>query len=114
MYLKVFLNKSGFKNASDINTINYLSCHDSHPEILFNVKTVDVVRVANHLNGGIKYNNSPLIAYNSLGVEPGHVDISLIQCFYGTDEFQENAVKFALTIMSMSNPRPEEWIFVEA
>ena len=62
----------------------------------------------------MKYNNAPLIAYNSLGVESSQVDVALVQCFFGTDELQEKAVKFALMVMSMSNPRPKEWVFIEA
>lgn len=110
----MFLNRGRFKNISDINTLNSISSKEPESKILFNSKFIDKVVIANHLNGGMKYNNAPLISYNSLGIDPGQVELALVQCFYGTDELQVEAVKFALTIMSMSNPRPKEWIFVEA
>ena len=70
--------------------------------------------LSNHLNGKPEYDNSPLFAINSWNSKLNYVNLSLIQCFYGQETSHINAVKLALLFMSLSNPRPTEWIFVEA
>lgn len=76
---------------------------------------VDEEIAADHLNGSLKgYNNSPLFALNSLYSKVGYVDVSVIQCFFGQDKLQVNAVSNALQFMALSNPKPLDWIFIEA
>ena len=76
---------------------------------------MDEVVAADHLNGGLNgYDNSPLFALNSICQKTQCVDVALVQCFFGQDKLQESAVDLALRFMSLSNPRPREWVFVEA
>lgn len=70
---------------------------------------------ADHLNGGLNgYDNSPLFALNSIYSKNETVDVSLIQSFFGQDELHVKAVENALQFMCLSNPRPRDWVFVEA
>ena len=75
---------------------------------------VDRRIAASHLNGRLKHDFAPLLSLNSFDKDMKWLDISLIQSFYGTDEDHVKAVTRALMFMSLSNPRPKEWIFVEA
>lgn len=76
---------------------------------------VDEEIAADHLNGSlIGYDNLPLFALNSLYSKVGYVDVSVIQCFFGQDELQTKAVGNALQFMALSNPKPRDWVFVEA
>ena len=71
--------------------------------------------VADHSIGGLNgYDNSPMFALNSLYSKNETVDVSLIQSFFGQDELHVKAVENALNFMNLSNPRPRDWVFVEA
>ena len=73
------------------------------------------IDVANHLNGKIEGTcDSPMFSLNAIYNKTQYVDVALVQCFFGQDTLQENAIELALKFMSMSNPRPREWVFVEA
>lgn len=76
---------------------------------------VDEDIAADHLNGTLNgYDNSPLFSLNSLYAKSETVDVSLIQGFFGQDELQTKAVGNAIQFMALSNPKPRDWVFVEA
>ena len=84
-------------------------------EFRLDCPNVTEVEVADHLNGGINgYDNSPLFSLNAIYQKTRYVDVALVQCFFGQNKLQEKAIELALKFMSMSNPRPREWVFVEA
>ena len=84
-------------------------------EFRLDCPNVTEVEAADHLNGGLNgYDNSPLFALNTIYQKTQYVDVALVQCFFGQDKLQEKAIELALKFMSMSNPRPMEWVFVEA
>ena len=54
------------------------------------------------------------LSYPRYDGEQPPVGIALIQCHYGTDEKRLAATRKALAIMAKSNPRPAEWVLIEA
>ena len=84
-------------------------------EFRLDCPNVTEVEVADHLNGSLNgYDNSPLFSLNSIYQKTQYVDVALVQCFFGQDDLQEKAIELALKFMSLSNPKPREWVFVEA
>ena len=84
-------------------------------EFRLDYPNVAEVEVSDHLNGGLNgYDNSPMFSLNAIYQKTQYVDVALVQCFFGQDKLQEKAIELALKIMSLSNPKPREWVFVEA
>ena len=84
-------------------------------EFRLDYPNVTEVEVSDHLNGGLNgYDNSPMFSLNAIYQKTQYVDVALVQCFFGQDKPQEKAIELALKIMSLSNPKPREWVFVEA
>ena len=83
-------------------------------EFAFGLGDVGEAEAADRLNGGLGgYDNSPFVSVNPR-LEPLSADVALVQCFFGTDELQARAAKVGALLMSLSSPRPSEWVFVEA
>ena len=83
-------------------------------KILFNLDNIGYSETFNHIHSSIDGNVPPLFTLLPLCKPPRTSDIALIQCFFGTDEDRIQASTLALLFMSLSNPKPEEWVFVEA
>ena len=111
---RVLLSSSSFRGPDGVRTVAEISESLPEAKFLFDVHHVDNILAADHLNGGVAgYNNAPLFSINR-NSGPKHVDISLIQCFFGKNHLQTKAVENALRFTSLSDPRPVDWVFVEA
>ena len=115
LYLRLQMNSRKIVNPHMIDHISKIARELPKTEFLFDIPFVDEEIVADHLNGGLNgYDNSPMFALNSLYYKNETVDVSLIQSFFGHDELHVMAVENALNFMNLSNPRPRDWVFVEA
>ena len=109
------LNQGRIGNIQTTKAISDILETNPNVEFRLDCPNVTEVEVADHLNGGLNgYDNTPLFSLNSIYQKTQYVDVALVQCFFGQDALQENAIELALQFMSMSNPRPREWVFVEA
>ena len=54
------------------------------------------------------------LPYPVYGSRMPDAGFALVQCHYGHDDRRVAATKKAIGVMSKSNPRPQEWIFIEA
>ncbi len=109
------LNQGRIGNIQTTKAISDILETNPNVEFRLDCPNVTEVEVADHLNGGLNgYDNSPLFALNAIYQQTQYVDVALVQCFFGQDKLQEQAIELALQFMSMSNPRPREWVFVEA
>ena len=69
---------------------------------------------ADHLNGQISRNSSPLVSINNLCIKKNPINLALVQSFFGQDKSHVESCTLAIKLMSLSNPMPREWVFVEA
>ena len=113
--MELKLNRSKIGNLGNVGHIANILKINPNVQFRLDCPFVSEIEVADHLNGRIdKQNNSPLFALNSIYQKTQCVDVALVQCFFGQDKLQYNAVKLAMMFMAMSNPKPMEWVFVEA
>ena len=109
------MNSRKIANPNSLEHIANIAKELPNTRFLFDVPLVDEEIAADHLNGGLKgYDNSPLFALNSIYEQVDFVDVSLIQSFFGQNELQIRAVTNSLHFMALSNPKPLDWIFVQA
>lgn len=109
------MNSRRIANPNSLEHIANIARELPNTRFLFDIPLVDEEIVSDHLNGSLKgYDNSPLFALNSIYEQVGFVDVSLIQSFFGQNELQIRAVTNSLHFMALSNPKPLDWIFVEA
>lgn len=109
------LNQGRIGNIQTTKAISDILETNPNVEFRLDCPNVTEVEIADHLNGKLcGYDNSPLFALNAIYQKTQYVDVALVQCFFGQDALQEKAIELALKFMSLSNPRPIEWVFVEA
>lgn len=115
LHFELDLNKTRIGNFRNLGRIAEILKSNPQTQFRLDCPFVSEAEVADHLNGGLGGRcNSPMFSLNSIYQKTQYVDVALVQCFFGQDALQENAIELALKFMSMSNPRPREWVFVEA
>ena len=113
--IQLMLNDSQIKDWQNVLLVEDIlkSCPDT--KFLLGMVQVTPETAADHLNGGLEPSNAPLVALNSIMLPVEHVeDLALVQAFFGQDKLHAKAVELAVKFMALSNPKPKEWIFVEA